>query len=105
MTIDEFLEELPSDGWKLEDGLLRRPVKFKGREYDACPITSLSQIHPSPNSWHGVADTLGLEYEDALRIVNAADNPGLCSGATRQLRERLLEKFGLKEWKEDEDGD
>ncbi len=89
MTIPEFLDRLRAieARWALWDGTDIRC------EAGDCPITRVANADVNnedwfnPDSWPAAADAIGIDYEDAQAIVNAAD---LCDDFDNGLRVALL---------------
>lgn len=99
MTIDELIQRMPKDGWRLDSlGRIRRGNR--------CPISCLGPPGlKNANNAPSVASYLGVTTEDADLVTIAAD----CSEAKIKradycdregliaLRRRLLEVCGLRE--------
>lgn len=107
MTIDEFIEAMPTDGWYL-DGELRLRRMPDAQPWEACavecdcPVTAVSkQLHPELAVSFDVscvieaAEVMGLPISDADRIVLAADCRATEPSFDPALRRRLLERAGL----------
>ncbi len=84
MTIDQFFEKLPRDGWEIRNGVIRRGL--------CCPVTAAHEAQFSACGWPDAAEELGLEYPVAQDIVAAADDE---DARLRPLRARLLDHCGL----------
>jgi hypothetical protein len=106
MTLAEFLNKIPKDGWKIcRGGMLRRG---SGSIFDRqCPITAVYGKNKFGNGvpvkafrFGAAAKEMGLDIDLAVSIVNAADHchEGL-SERSKLLRRMLLERTGLKEKK------
>ena len=96
MTIGEFFESLEKTDrdWCISGpgGMIRqlRSDEECGLQYSFCPLTAISG-HRFPVSWRFAASEIGLDYNSAMRIVNAAD------GTRGTLRNRMLRACGLEE--------
>jgi len=93
MSLDEFFQELEKvekEGWTLNDYAF---IRFHNGEYH-CPISAVAYLNIGAR--YGVAQPgpasseLGLDPEDALEIIRAADNRN-----PAPLRSRILEAVGL----------
>lgn len=83
MTITEFVEELRAENAKRKEPFwnLRWGKALRSPHGVVCPVTYLyCQKHPedSAGNWvndaaYGVAEKMGLSYEDAHKIIQAAD--------------------------------
>ncbi len=95
MTIDDFFEKLPKDGWQLQSNCwIRRhesPIKCE------CPVSSLAGL--SDHQWRTAAALLGLTRTDASDLVDAADRfeSSRYPLYGKPLRARLLAHCGLTE--------
>lgn len=96
MTIEEFFEKLPRDGWKLDGHYIVRHRRIGG--YNVCPIASLARLRMTSGKWQEAAIEIGLSRGVAKDIITAADygNAHL-SKKHQKLRARLLEHCGLVE--------
>lgn len=107
MTVKQFMKELAKHRGKFkvqEKGELRArrssrkiSVFYRGPH---CPITkvyySISKISYSGTYWGNAVTGLGLGTNNAVRIVEAADN-NLKTATARILRRQMLKVLGLKE--------
>ena len=85
MTIDQLIELLPKDGWRVrEGGHIRRD------NCGECPMEAVSGVSGLAASQH----YLLMSGEDTHQIFLAADNQ---HGQDKQLRARLLAACGLTE--------
>lgn len=98
MTLDQFFERLPKDGWGICGGgiLLRRKRDF------ACPVVAVCRkVHPeytTDDEEHlGAGARLGLRESVCLNIACAADNELDDKPSLKRLRRRLLAHCGLTE--------
>lgn len=92
MTLDQFFEKLPRDGWRLDLDEGPAYIVREGAEL-TCPICYIA----GRQGWsavHEAADAIGLNYIDRVEIIRAADGRKNCDPA---LRARLLEHCGLTE--------
>jgi hypothetical protein len=86
MTLDEFFEKLPRDGWAITPiGTIRRGLE--------CPIIAVADDDYTCDQWPSAADSIGLEFDDSHEIACASDGDE-CDPA---LRARLLAHCGLTE--------
>lgn len=109
MTLDEFFEALPKDGWRIDvGGTIRREVDY----CEDCPITAVyndarglrwDERCGAEDAGEIVAPLLGLNSKLAGKIIAAADEPlstlrgfGWDNDMV-PLRQRLLEHCGLEE--------
>ena len=88
MTLDEFFEKLPNDGWALLEGRIRNGLC-------ECPIECVAGVGPW-NFSKGAA-VLNLGYPERWAIIVAADNQRGQREYDPALRARLLAHCGLKE--------
>lgn len=77
MTLDEFFEKLPRDGWRLFDG---REI-VRANDNGCCPWLWVSRNHDD-------------QYQEARAVWDAADKK---PGHDKKLRARLLAHCGLTE--------
>lgn len=98
MNIEEFINafrrkvEKEGSKWTLECGLLRlgkHPLPDQHSRH--CPLTYVAGTFPLGTSL--AAKTLGVTYEDAQRIANAADYD---TPQGQALRRSLIEAAGLE---------
>jgi hypothetical protein len=76
--------------------LIRAKPTDKSLIPEACPIELLGKKKRSGVSYlHEIGRKLGLDPDTRLEIILAADDDTRCS---RDLREKLLEAVGLKEY-------
>ena len=91
MTIDEFIETLPTDGWCFVidyDG--KRQLRHLVGKIMCCPITVNYGEHAG--LWDIAAEKMGLQILDAVSVVSAADDAG-----QPELRAKLLKHCGIEE--------
>ena len=89
MTIDELIARLPRDGWRLVQSTIRRRVECE------CPLAFVANRECSPDSLVGGyrgTHLLGMTWQDAIEVIDAADN---ATGHDPALRARLLAACGL----------
>ena len=101
MTLDEFFEVLPKDGWEFALDIHGERVVVRRKA--CCPIVAASRALTN----NFVADnrvavsvglSMGLAKPDCVAIIRAADNgPRWARGFSALLRQRLLEHCGLTE--------
>jgi len=96
MTIDEFFERLPRDGWV---GITADNVSVRDRnKYCAIWVVYAEDFLDDDCEWpidvFAAGEEMGLAEETALQIVRAADNS---PGHDPALRARLLEHCQLTE--------
>lgn len=97
MTLKEFFNRLPTDGWFLFSGILWRRIN----DNDACdgwdcPITAALSPRSGRGSMKKVATAHQLDFSLTWAIAHAADNS--CRTPTeRRIRRLLLKHCGLTE--------
>lgn len=97
MTLDEFFERLPRDGWGLWGCGIRR-LSPDGLE-EQCPVTAAccSGVF-SVGDYLLAAEPAGLPAGLAEEIAAAADRQlSACPPEQKRIRLRLLEHCGLRE--------
>lgn len=95
MTLKQFFERLPKDGWWMtSDGLIRRGADRILPNRCECPITSIRGREALFFLREG--NRLGMDYDLVCRIAEAADNE-THTPTLRRIRRLLLNHCGLAE--------
>ena len=97
MTLDEFFERLPKDGWWMSnEGAIRRGNNGQWDESVCeCPVSSI--LGKPTNQYMSVATSAGISRPMAANIATAADGDFWADEKMDELRARLVAHCGLKE--------
>ena len=88
MTIDQFLEQIPKEGWFLnQDKKIRRKID----RCVQCPISSLENKH----SLYASDIAYRNNFTEYMNIIHAADNY-IWGEQIKDVRERLLKTLNLE---------
>lgn len=93
MTLDEFFEKLPKDGWIATGRTIRSRHESLGPAFMHCPISRVAGSGFSDQNPMGAGRTIGLPEKLRRKIIHAAD----ARGRDYPLRARLLKHCGLTE--------